>query len=68
MSLALMRNTVISSAGMPVFTGDAAHGDSGLQADARAVIEHALADRTGDWRGSILGSHANDRWETKLSD
>src|SRR5438067_2722808 len=26
----------------------------------------ALADRTGDWRVSIIGSQANDRWEMKI--
>lgn len=41
-------------------------GDSGLQADVRAIIEHVLADRPGDWRGSIVGSQANDRWEMKI--
>lgn len=35
-------------------------GDSGLQAEVRAVIEHVLADRLGDWRVSIVGSQAND--------
>ena len=41
-------------------------GDSGLQADVRAVIEHVLADRPGEWRVSIVGSQANDRWEMKI--
>ena len=40
-------------------------GDSSLQAEIRAIIEHVLADRLGDWRVSILGS-ANDRWEMKI--
>src|ERR1700674_5214854 len=30
-------------------------GESGLQADVRAVIEHVLADRPGEWRVSIVG-------------
>ena len=42
-------------------------GDSRLQAEVRAIIEHTLADRTGDWRLSILGSQANDRWEMKIA-
>ena len=42
-------------------------GDSGLQAEVRAIIEHVLADRLGDWRVSILGSQANDRWEMKIA-
>jgi hypothetical protein len=41
-------------------------GESGLQADVRAVIELVLADRPGDWRVSIAGSQANDRWEMKI--
>ena len=41
-------------------------GDPGLQAEVRAIIEHVLADRPGDWRVSILGSQANDRWEMKI--
>jgi hypothetical protein len=32
-----------------------------------AAIEHALADRPGDWRVSIVGSQANDRWEVKIT-
>lgn len=42
-------------------------GDSGLQAEVRAIIEHVLADRPGDWRVSIIGSQANDRWEMKIA-
>ncbi|HEV2713950.1 MAG TPA: hypothetical protein VGU64_01720, partial [Terriglobales bacterium] len=42
-------------------------GDPNLQADVRAVIEHVLADRPGDWRVSIIGSQANDRWEMKIT-
>jgi hypothetical protein len=30
-----------------------------------AVIEHVVGDRRGEWRVSILGSHANDNWEMK---
>jgi len=41
-------------------------GDSGLQAEVRAIIEHVLADKPGIWRVSILGSQANDRWEMKI--
>lgn len=37
-----------------------------VHAEVRAVIEHVLADRPGDWRVSILGSQANDRWEMKI--
>ena len=42
-------------------------GDSDLKADVVASIEHALADRPGDWRVSIIGSQANDRWEMKIA-
>ena len=41
-------------------------GDSGLQAEVRAIIEHVLADRPGNWRVSIVGSQANDQWEMKI--
>jgi hypothetical protein len=41
-------------------------GDSGLQAKVRAIIEHVLADRPGNWRVSIVVSQANDRWEMKI--
>jgi hypothetical protein len=41
-------------------------GDSDLKADVIASIEHALADRLGDWRVSIIGSQANDQWEIKI--
>src|SRR2546429_8068684 len=40
-------------------------GNPNLQADVRAVIEHVLADRPGDWRGLIIGSPANHRWGRK---
>jgi len=42
-------------------------GDPGLQAEVRAIIEHILADRPGDWLVSIVGSQANDRWEMKIA-
>jgi hypothetical protein len=38
-----------------------------VRAEIAAVIEHALADRPGDWRVSIIGSQANDRWEMKIA-
>src|SRR6266567_4381188 len=41
-------------------------GDSDLKADVVASIEHALADRPGDWRVSMIGSQANDRWEMRI--
>jgi|ERR1700687_5181235 len=36
------------------------------RAEIMAIIEHALAGRAGDWRVSIIGSQANDRWEMKI--
>jgi hypothetical protein len=36
-------------------------GDPGIGAEVRAPVEHALSDRPGDWRVSIVGSRANDR-------
>ena len=44
MGLALMGNTVVFSGGMAVSVEMQHTGNSGLQADARAVIEHALDD------------------------
>jgi hypothetical protein len=38
-----------------------------VRAEIAAIIEHALADRLGDWRVSIIGSQANDRWEMKIA-
>jgi len=41
--------------------------DPGQRAEIAALIEHALADRPGDWKVSIIGSQANDRWEMTIS-
>jgi hypothetical protein len=38
-----------------------------VRSETTALIEHALADRPGDWRVSIIGSQANDRWEMKIA-
>jgi len=37
-----------------------------VRSEIVALIEHALADRPGDWRVLIIGSRANDRWEMKI--
>ena len=37
-------------------------GDPVRRAKIVAVVEHVLSDRPGDWRVSIIGSQANDRW------
>jgi hypothetical protein len=42
-------------------------GNPMLRADVVAAIEHVFADRPGDWRVSIVGSQANDRWEMKIA-
>ena len=41
-------------------------GDPGANAEIRALVEHALNDRPGDWRVSIVGSRENDSWEMKF--
>ncbi len=41
-------------------------GSVGLASEIRAAVEHALADRGGDWYVSIIGSHATDRWQLKV--
>jgi hypothetical protein len=37
------------------------------RAEIASFIEHALADRPGNWNVSIIGSQANDRWEMKIT-
>ncbi len=41
-------------------------GDAQLCRDITAHIEHAFADRRGDWRVSIAGSRASDNWEMRV--
>ena len=41
-------------------------GDPGVGAEVRALVEHALSDRAGDWRLSIVGSRENDGWDMKI--
>ncbi len=41
--------------------------DAERQRDVVAIVEHVLSDRPGDWRVSIIGSQANDRWEMKIA-
>ena len=41
-------------------------GDAQLGRDITAHIEHAFADRRGDWRVSIAGSRATDNWEMRV--
>jgi len=42
-------------------------GNPEARSEVVAMIEHALSDRSGDWRVSIVGSQANDRWEMKIA-
>jgi len=46
---------------MPVHIELQNTGDTGAHAEISAAIEHALAERPGDWRVSIIGSRANDK-------
>src|ERR1700758_1049577 len=41
-------------------------GDAQLCRDITAHIEHAFADRRGDWRVSIAGSCASETWEMRV--
>lgn len=41
-------------------------GDPRVRGETIAVIEHVLSDKPGEWRVSIVGSHANDNWEMKV--
>jgi hypothetical protein len=41
-------------------------GDPAAGSEVQALVEHALSDRPGDWRVSIVGSRENDRWEMKI--
>ncbi len=42
-------------------------GDAATRTEVVAAIEHVLAERSGNWRVSIVGSQANDRWEMKVT-
>jgi hypothetical protein len=41
-------------------------GDVQLCRDITAHIEHAFADRRGDWRVSIAGWRASQNWEMRV--
>jgi hypothetical protein len=41
-------------------------GDAQLCRDITSLIEHAFADRRGDWRVSIAGSRASENWEMRV--
>ncbi len=36
------------------------------RAEIVALIEHALCEKPGEWRVSIVGSRGSDDWEMKL--
>ena len=41
-------------------------GDPSIEPEVRAIVEHPLSDRPGDWRVSIVGSRENDDWDLKV--
>ena len=41
-------------------------GDPRARREILAGVEHVLSDAMGEWRVSIVGSHANDNWEMKV--
>ena len=41
-------------------------GDPQLCQEIGARIEHALSEKSGDWRVSIAGSRGNENWEMKV--
>jgi hypothetical protein len=41
-------------------------GDSATRSEIVALIEHALCEKTGEWRVAIVGSRGNDNWEMKI--
>ena len=41
-------------------------GDAELCREIAVGIEHALSEKTGDWRVSIAGSHASESWEMRV--
>jgi hypothetical protein len=38
-------------------------GDAAIEPEVRALIEHALSGRPGDWRVLIVGSRESDSWD-----
>lgn len=41
-------------------------GDAEACKEITVGIEHALSEKTGDWRVSIAGSHASESWEMRV--
>jgi hypothetical protein len=40
--------------------------DAQLCREIAASVEHALSDKTGEWRVSITGSRAAENWEMRV--
>lgn len=41
-------------------------GDERASREILAGVEHVMSDVEGDWRVSIVGSRADDKWEMKV--
>lgn len=41
-------------------------GDPHVSREIAGSIEHALSDKSGEWRVSIAGSIANEDWEMRV--
>ena len=37
------------------------------RAEIAATVEHALADKSGDWHISIIGSQSSDQWQMRIA-
>ncbi len=58
--------TELIKCGVAVSVEPSNTGDPAVGREVKALVEHALSDRAGDWRVSIIGSRANDNWEMKV--
>jgi hypothetical protein len=58
---------VMFSDGMAIVVEMYNMGDPSLHIELRAIIEHVLSDRPGDWRVLIIGSLESDRWDMKIT-
>ncbi len=52
---------------MPVVVEMENTGDSAVRTQVVAAVEHLFADRSGEWRVSIIGSQERDCWEMKIT-
>jgi hypothetical protein len=41
-------------------------GDVAQGAEIVTAIEHALSDRSGDWRVTVVGSRGSDHWNMRV--